>query len=104
METLLIILGVAILGVIGFYLTRDPDEQDPLTMDEVKDNLDNLGQNVKNDVKEVVVEVKEKLDLNDDGKVDLKDAAVAVVKVKKKVGSNTKRAIQKAKKKKVKAE
>ena len=71
METLLIVIGVvALLGIV-YYITKDKDGDGKLTAEEVKANAADL-----------TADVKDALDLNNDGKVDLADAALAVKTVK----------------------
>lgn len=71
METLLIVIGVvALLGIV-YYITKDKDGDGKLTAEEVKENAADL-----------TADVKDALDLNKDGKVDLADAALAVKTVK----------------------
>jgi uncharacterized membrane protein YgaE (UPF0421/DUF939 family) len=71
METIVIVVGVvALLGIL-YYLTKDKDGDGKLTAEEVKANAADL-----------TAGVKDTLDLNKDGKVDLADAALAARTVK----------------------
>lgn len=71
METVLIVIGVvALLGIL-YFLTKDKDGDGKLTAEEIKENTADL-----------TAVAKDTLDLNEDGKVDLADAALAVQTVK----------------------
>ncbi len=78
MNTLLVLLLVAVVAWIAWKLFKKPDAND----DGVVDHKDALVA-----AKEVAAEAKahavNALDLNKDGKVDLADAKEAVAKVKK---------------------
>ena len=71
METALIVIGVVALLAIVYYITKDKDGDGKLTAEEVKENAADL-----------TADVKDALDLNKDGKVDLADAALAARTVK----------------------
>lgn len=64
MVTLLTIIAVVAVGVVLFYAFRDTNKDGNITVTEVKDNI------------------KDTLDVNQDGKIDLADAVMAATTVK----------------------